>query len=251
MSQKTPSDLHILVLRIISISLLLLIGSFTIHLSVFRVDFSLRKLIIGLVYITSGGLGIVAAFFSKQCSRIFSHSEEPERSDRGESYTPTRGQNIVENTSVLFGLKITHGHHPACDFFSKHEFRLRNKTFCSGCFGLVWGAIFSLIGAVLYFFGGHLLWTNRTTTLLGVLAVASSLLLFHLKIHGFFRTFPNALLILGAFTTLIGIDHLLHSIVIDVFVLLATYFWIWMRICLSQRTHHKLCMACGFKCVLE
>jgi hypothetical protein len=249
MSQKPISDLHILTLLVISICLLCLFGLFTIHLSVFQTDFPFRKLLIGLTYIISCGLGIFAAFFPKQCSKVFYHSEEREKSNGGNGYMPMHYQNIFENKSVLFKVQITHGHHPACNLFFNHEFRLRNKTFCSGCFGLVLGALLSLIGAVFYFLYGHMLWTSRITIILGILVVALSLLLFHLKLHGFFRVFPNVTLIIGAFAILAGIDYLLHSIVVDILVLLATYFWVWTRIYLSQRTHHKICLACGFKCV--
>ncbi|UCH38228.1 MAG: hypothetical protein JSV76_03485, partial [Candidatus Bathyarchaeota archaeon] len=152
MPQKPISSLHIMVLLTISLCLLGLFGLFTIRLSIFRADLPFRKLIIGIVYIISCVLGIFASFFPKQCSNIFHLNEAHERNIGITTYLPKQGHTVAENQSIVFRLKITHGHHPSCGFFVTHEFRLRNKTFCSGCFGLVSGALISLLGAIFYFF---------------------------------------------------------------------------------------------------
>jgi hypothetical protein len=249
MSQKLISGLHILALLTISFCLLGLFGLFTIRLSAFRADFPFRKLIIGVVYITSCALGIFASFFPKQCSEVIYHNEVHERNIGINTYLPQHGHTVVENQSIVFRLKITHGHHPPCDFFFNHEFRLRNKTFCSGCFGLVSGALISLLGAIFYFFFEHTFWISRITIILGIFAVWLSFLLFHINLNSYLRIFPNFMLIIGAFVILIGMDYLFHSIIVDVLALLATYFWVITRIYLSQWTHLKICGFCGFKCV--
>lgn len=241
MSQKTSLDLHVAFLMGVSFFALFLVGMVTAYPQAIYGDLPWRRQAIGSLYALTCVLGISAVFFPRRCSSPLRHNVWRIDTDK------TSGS---QDASIILGLRIIHGHHPNCGEFSDHELRVGDKTFCVGCLGFFFGALICLFGTVLYFFSDWRIgqWSVLAVAT-GVLGVALGLLqLPTIKIRGSLRLFPNASLVVGTFLVLIGLDTLVHSVVVDLFLLMLSVFWVWTRISLSQWDHGRICRACGFKC---
>jgi len=193
-----------------------------------------RKPIIGSIFGSICILGVLAALFPKKCSGFFDLR-------KGE-----KGGHSYLNQFASHGTSSTaRGHHPDCESFSTHVFRMGNRTFCTACTGLLLGGLSALAGTILYFFGN---WRIEPSSLLliwmGILGVGFGL--FQFKFKGIVRLFLNVFFAFGVFLILIGFDELVHSVTVDLFLIALTLFWLFTRISLSQWDHRKICLACRF-----
>ncbi|MEM3068365.1 MAG: hypothetical protein QXH58_00440 [Nitrososphaerales archaeon] len=147
-------------------------------------------------------------------------------------------------------MRIVHGHHPSCENFSSHEFRIKDKSFCTGCTGLLIGALISLFGAIIYFSSN--LSIPTFFIIIGFLGVALGLILPLLNLkQTVLRLLINAFFIFGVFLMLIGVDSLVQSIFVDLFLISLSIFWLFTRISFSQWNHQRICHECGNKCRLR
>ncbi|MFB0514132.1 MAG: hypothetical protein ACETVQ_00995 [Candidatus Bathyarchaeia archaeon] len=210
-------------------------------------DFQWRKPLIGSVFGLICFLGIIAVFFPGHCSTTF-------RSDNTENRNHAvlvEGNTALHKTSTIFGLKVTHGHHPSCEGFTAHEFQIGKKTFCTACMGLLLGALITLFGVAAYFFRGWNIGQNISLLLIsGVLSVGlglSQYMFFDIRWR-LIRFLLNAFFIFGTFLVLAGIDAVANSSVLDFFVIFLCVFWLFTRILLSKNIHDKICQTCSLKC---
>ncbi len=202
--------------------------------------FLFRKPIIGLAFGLLCILGMMAAILPKECSKIFYCKKDITREEPISS----------SNASIIFGLRIVHGHHPSCKNFSSHEFRIKDKSFCTSCTGLLIGALISLFGAIIYFSSN--LSIPTFFIIIGLLGVALGLILPLLNLkQTVLRLLINAFFIFGVFLMLIGVDSLVQSIFIDLFLISLSIFWLFTRISFSQWNHQRICHECGNKCRLR
>ncbi len=202
-------------------------------------NFPWRKPIIGSIFGAICVLGIIAVFFPKQCSGMFHLA-------KGEGNTSSRANDLASHGSSPTLL----GHHPNCEAFSAHVIRINNKTFCAACTGLLLGGLIALIGTVLYFFGDlHIGQNNVPTIFVGALGVGFGL--FQLKFRSFVRLLLNAYFVLGASLVLVGIDELTQSVLVDLFLVVLTVFWLFTRILLSQWDHWRICYTCRTPCEIR
>ena len=209
---------------------LLLIATLTVFPPTVTRDFSWRKPVIGSIFTVFCLLGILAVFSPNNCGRILNIKKESVDSDSVK--LASHG-----TSNVLMG------HHPTCGKFSAHIFRIRNRTFCAACIGLLYGGILALAGAVVYFFWNwHVAEYSTLIILFGITGV--SIGLFQFKFRSFVRLFMNAIFVLGSLLILIGIDESVHSIFFDLFVLSLIVFWLFTRISLSQWDHKIICSGC-------
>ena len=204
-----------------------------------------RMVLVGSIFIVICSLGIIAIFAPTECSNIISGKK------RVKSNPEVEKQPLYNYVFHLSKFKIKHGHHPQCNMFSDHEFRMGKRTFCAGCTGLLIGTLVSITGSVGYFFSG---WSLQNQNLLlielGITAVTLGLLQFHLIMvrRNYQRVILNAFFILGMFLIIIGIDSMFQSFQIDLFMILIFLFWMTTRIFLSRNNHDKNCIVCGFAC---
>jgi hypothetical protein len=118
---------------------------------------------------------------------------------------------------------------------------------CAACLGLFLGGIAALAGTILYFFGslelGQFgLWAvlaGQATVLLGFV---------QFKFRGYPRMLANAFFVFAAYLTLAGIDGVLGSFYVDIYVVVLIAFWLWTRIMLSQWDHWRICHGCQRSC---
>jgi len=105
----------------------------------------------------------------------------------------------------------------------------------------------TIFGTFVYFFVGWLIEGFAfLTVLIGVLGVILGFL--QLEFRSLVRLALNVFFVLGALLILIGIDALIESLFVDVFLLGIIVFWIFTRIQLSQWDHYRICSKCDMPC---
>jgi len=232
MSRNLFSGPFIAYLVTISLFGLFLAGIIAFYPPVVGDSFPWRKPIVGSIFGSICILGILAVFFPKKCSGVFDFRKD-EKSSR--SYL-----NHFASHGTSSRVK---GHHPDCGSFSAHVFRMGNRTFCIACTGLLLGGLSALAGTILYFFVN---WrVEQGSSLLvwvGILGVSFGL--FQFKFRGIVRLFLNTFFAFGVFLILIGVDELVRSVTVDLFLIAITLFWLFTRISLSQWDHERICYAC-------
>lgn len=220
---------------------LFLVAMLTFNPPVTRENLAWRKPMIGSMFASVCVLGIIAVFYPNRCSRAFDLRSRERR--RSRLFGFNRVVSVSENN-----VSALRGHHPRCGNFSSHVFRIGDKIFCATCSGLFLGAVVVLVGVAFYFFGN---WQTGQHALsmvwVGILGVTLGLLQPPLlNVHrSMVRVFSGALLAVGAFLILVGIDELAHNLFSDVFLVFLTVFWLMTRISLSQWEHEKTCSMCG------
>ena len=199
-----------------------------------------QRFAVGLVFGSICFLGIMAGVFPSRCSRIFHFQEE-----RGSRLVSREKSGSVRTEYIAF-----EGHHPDCEDFSAHVFRIGDKKYCAGCTGLVAGAVFSFFGSLIFFsteivlgnVGVLVFWLGFVGVVLGLLQ------------HSLSRNWGsgvhlllNATFVLGAFLLLVGIDAIKGDMFLEGYFLVLTLYWILTRIFLSRQEHRRICRACGLE----
>jgi len=239
---------NLTVLSLVGVSLIgLILASILMLYTPTTEDLPWRRPIIGSTYALICVLGAVAVFFPKKCSRLVSLKDLETAAT-----TPYNASTLDERrTTYLFGVKLTHGHHPSCEIFSDHEFQIGRKTFCAGCTGLLIGALVSLVTVSTYFLGQVELDRAAVPLLgFGFIAVIVGLLTPILVTkRSTIRLATNALFILGMSSILVGADALLRSVEIDIYLIALGAFWLMTRISISRLNHEMICTNCEQRCI--
>jgi hypothetical protein len=231
MSKNLSHSSDITYLVIMSFLGLFLAGILTVYPPRVHENLLWRKPLIGSIFGLICVFGILAVFFPRQCSRVFDFGKK-KRS------LPDLGKFASHGTSSTL-----RGHHPDCGNFSAHVFRMGDKTFCAACTGLLLGGLSALVGTLLHFFSyWRIEQSSSLMVWIGVLGVGFGL--FQFKFRSFVRLFLNIFFVLGTFFILIGVDRLVHSVTVDLFLVALTLFWLFTRISLSQWDHERICYAC-------
>jgi hypothetical protein len=231
MSQNLSRSFHITYLVLVSFLGLFLAGMLTVYPPNVHESFLWRKPLIGSIFGLICVFGLLAVFFPRQCSRVF---------DFGKKKLSLTDLGKFASHGISSTLR---GHHPDCENFSAHVFRMGDKTFCAACTGLLLGGLSALVGTLLYFFSNWCIeQSSSLIVFVGILGVGSGL--FQFKSRRFFRLLLNIFFVLGTFFILIGVDKLIHSVTVDLFLVALTLFWLFTRISLSQWDHERICYAC-------
>jgi hypothetical protein len=187
-------------------------------------DFGWRKPIVGSVFGLICVLGVLAAFFPKQCTNVLSLGKE--------------------SGPAFHGGSELGGHHPHCENFSPHVFQIENRRLCVACAGLTVGGLLALFGTVIYFFVGWGVDQNNVLMVLaGLLGVVLGLFQFGVR-QRFVRFSLNVGFVLGSFWGLVGIDGRLQSVIADLFLVALIVFWLFTRISISHWDHERICCTC-------
>jgi len=232
-------------LFLISISFfgLILTILLALHPPISQENFVWRKTLVGSTYSVVCVLGILAVFFPTKCSRFFDVGKRDKHPNRFFGFK--LGGSISRTPSSTL-----RGHHPQCGRFSVHVFRLGSRMFCATCSGLFLGALFVLVGVVLYFFGNLQMEQNALlAVLVGAFGVILGLLQSLLSIlqNSIIRLFSSAFFVVGTFLILIGNEELAHNTSVDLFLIVLSVLWLMTRISLSQWDHERICS----KCILD
>ncbi|UCC33490.1 MAG: hypothetical protein JSW53_00310 [Candidatus Bathyarchaeota archaeon] len=198
-----------------------------------------RKPMIGAIFGLICLLGVAAVFFPKKSSAML----------RLASGDGGRDLSIGDRNSHG-DYPALQGHHPDCIGFSAHVIQIGDKILCAACTGLLLGAIMTLAGTVLYFYGDLNIAQNSSLAVF-VGTVGVGLGLFQLKFRSFLRLLLNILFVLSSFSILIGIDALTQSLSIDLFLVVMIIFWLFTRILLSEWDHWNICYTCRSPCEIR
>jgi hypothetical protein len=191
-------------------------------------EFSGRRMLVGFMYGFVCIAGVVAVFFPGPCSRALRIRRSSEEHLGSLGARATR----------LFGVLLVHGHHPLGEEDSAaHELRLGERGFCASCFGLLAGAIISLIIIVVFLFSG---WTDGYLAhflyFLGFGGVVSlGLVPALLGIGARIRFVLGVVFVTGACLMLIAMDAATGNLMADLLVIFLAVFWLLSRISLSHR----------------
>lgn len=226
---------------------LVLAGLLMVSPPVAQVGFVWRKPVVGSVFALICVLGSLAAVFPVACSRGFGL-----RSKAGRGGHVDFG--FKGDVPALGADSVLQGHHPTCDAFSSHVFKLGGRVFCATCSGLFLGALTSLVGVAVYFFAGLTVGANASVLgFVGLVGVAVGLLQsVVIRVRwSFVRVFSGFVFVVGALLILFAVDGLVGDFFLDVFVVLLSVFWIFARVGLSRWEHDGMCSNCdSVSCVL-
>jgi hypothetical protein len=195
-------------------------------------DFSLRRPLIGSIFILICAGGIVGALSPRKCSTPFN------------AHTPKPMLAHVSKTGASIGFK---GHHMDCGRFSAHVVRFRGISYCAACTGLGAGAAIGVVMTVPYFFFGFGMdGFSVLSVVIGQLGPLLGFIQFRLK--GWVRLVANASFVLGSSLIVTGMDQYTGSFFVDLYVIGLVTFWILTRISISQWDHSRICLICNYQC---
>jgi hypothetical protein len=139
------------------------------------------------------------------------------------------------------------GHHPDCSEFSSHVIHIGGYTICAACTGLLLGAVIAFTATVFFLFDELPMGkTSFPAILIGVIGLVLGF--FQLKFKGIIRSTLNVFFVFGAFLILVGIDELVKSLIVDLFLTVLIVFWLSTRIRLSEWDHIRTCSNCKNPC---
>lgn len=197
--------------------------------------YPLQKPIILSLFIVICILGMFAAIYPSKCKTLMKFQND--------------SKVTINEADVRF-----EGHHPYCDEFSSHTLTINGKKYCPGCLGLFLGAFISVIGILIYHFFGYPLIYGRIIFWTGIGTVFLVLLLIiFLNLEKKLKFISNMALVIGSFLILLGLDSVKGSLIMELYFLILTIFWILTRILISENNHEIICMVCLKKsiCVYE
>lgn len=230
MSPKHNVSSDITYLTFIALLGLLLIVMLTFFPPTTTENIPWRKPLIGSIFSTICILGCLAVFSPTQCSKIFKNKKKNSDSKLDQLFSHSKSSSMQ-------------GHHPRCGSYTAHTFRVKGRIFCAACVGLLLGGLLALSGTLLYFFvNWHIAEHSSLLVSVGGIGVGSGL--FQYKFRSLTRLSLNTAFVLGTFLILIGIDEMVHSLMIDLFVVSLILFWLYTRVSLSQWDHERICSDC-------
>ena len=134
-------------------------------------------------------------------------------------------------------LTFNHSHHPIELINEGHEFTLKNKYFCTGCYGLLTGTLLAMIFAILYMLYG----LPKVLTIPVAILIPVCFLPIIIR-YKFVknpitsvRAISNGLLPIGCCLTLLLMDSLFHSWTINVLVVMLVSIAAYVRGSVARR----------------
>jgi hypothetical protein len=221
--------------RLVYIVFLLFVSSFGLIVSMIMlehpvrptIEFAGRRILVGFIYGLVCLGGMFAVFLPGPCSRLVGVRRSGEQYLRG----------LDARATSIFAILLLHGHHPlGQESSTTHELRFRGKSFCASCFGLLTGAIMSLMAIVVFLFsdwaGGYL---AHFLYFLGLGGVALGLVPALLGVGARTRFVLGMIFVSGTCVMLIAMDVATANLIADLLVVLLVLFWLISRISLSHR----------------
>ena len=193
-------------------------------------NFLWRKPLIGSIFISICIFGSLATLLPTQCSKLLKNKKRNNNSKPDPLF-------LHSNSFVM------KGHHPSCENFAFHTFSIKSKVFCAACSGLFVGGLVTMIGSFFYFLVNWIAVENGILfVIFGTFGVGFGLVQHWFK--SLIRLSLNFVFVLGSFFILIGIDEIIQSLIIDLFVISLILFWLFTRISLSHWDHERICSNC-------
>jgi len=240
---------YLLFLVVVSIFTLCLIAAIAFLSPRVFDGFPWRRQLTGLIFSVFCVLGMIAVFFPQHCAR----TPHKERSTSKRSDASFQGENDLQKSSSIGGVTVSHGHHPLCPPYRRHEFVFGKKTLCSACMGLFCGALISVAGA------GYVFLQQFSYDLPYGLIFALGVILIVFGLAPYIVANPlgqvqrfsfNTLMIIGMLLALVGVDGRAQSFALNAFLIGFFVFLLFTRINLSHDKHEQICATCGQPCTI-
>ena len=175
-------------------------------------------------------VGMLAVLFPVACSQILGIRDLPTKVSQEGGIRATR----------FMSIQILHGHHPM-ESAKRHELVIKGRSYCATCYGLLAGAILSLVTVTVFGLSSWSVWTDLRPAyfmyLLGVSGVIvglSQVLMPSIRARARFAL--SFLFVVGTGLMLLATDLLTANLSADLFVILLAIFWLLSRISLSHRS---------------
>ena len=143
------------------------------------------------------------------------------------------------------------GHHPDCNIFKNHIINIKNKPRCTGCLGLILGALASILLITLYL----ILPLKLSINIYYILLILGIILLIFVyteiilsKRHIFLHILLNGLLILSFLIITISVLEITKNLRYAILTILLCFLWLDTRIHISNLQHQKICKSCIQEC---
>jgi len=189
-----------------------------------------RRVMIAFAYDLVCIVGMLAVLFPVACSQILGIRDLPTEASQEGGIRATR----------FMSVQILHGHHPL-ESTKRHELLIMGRSFCATCYGLLAGAVLSLVTVTVFGLSGWSVWTDTHPAyfmyLLGVSGVIvglSQVLMPSIRARARFAL--SFLFVVGTGLMLLSTDLLTANLNADLFVILLAVFWVLSRISLSHRS---------------
>lgn len=191
------------------------------------------KLFVSAIFIIICVFGISLAFYPRWYKRIKILKKQIEGKQQNQETTMSRN-----------------GHHPDCNQFQSHIIKIKNKTFCAGCFGLALGSVISVFLMIIYAISVDFsIFKSHYMLILGLLII---FLIFVEIVSSIRRSIihlvSNALLVISFLLISISIFELTGSIIYTSIAVILTFLFLDTRVQLSYFNHSLICKKCKKKC---
>jgi FtsH-binding integral membrane protein len=189
-----------------------------------------RRILLTIVYDAVCISGMLAVLFPVTCSRALGAHLSSIESVQVLGIRATR----------LLGLTVIHGHHLSESELKKHELLVRGRSFCATCYGLLTGAVISLVIITAFTVSGWPGWIRIYSVYVayyvGVAAVITGLLQPLITDVDAKTRFVSAFVfVVGTSLMLLATELLTANLLADLFVVCLAVFWLLSRISLSNR----------------
>jgi hypothetical protein len=193
---------------------------------------ALQSQFFGLFFIAICVSGMLAGIYPSKCLGNSSKS--------GDAPPRKTGFENEADTNMVFK-----GHHPSCGSFSSHIVHFKGRSYCAGCTGLVFGALFSASGTALFLLSGVKVGGDVTAIfLLGFVGVTLGLLQYNLRVdRAMLHLLLNVAFVVGAFLIFLAVMGK-GSTLLGSYSMGLTVYWIVARILLSRTGHKRICSHC-------
>jgi hypothetical protein len=197
----------------------------------------LPKEVVISVFMGISFLGGFAALLPSKCSKLTLHKQIYDQSQL------KRAGAVQDDERAI----VYEGHHPSCGRFSTHVLKIRNKVYCAGCSGLLTGALIAILGSLAYAVNAFVVhegaifvfWFGFSAVLAGLLQYAKALMSV-----SWFHFVLNVVFVAGALFMLIGVIEINGTVIVEMYFLVTTMYWILTRIVLSNLEHRRICAMC-------
>ncbi len=144
-----------------------------------------------------------------------------------------------------------HGHHPDCEHFSSHTYKIKDGVLCAGCTGLALGSFISIFLMIIYLI--FFIDIPRVVLLIFIIVGMGFIALNYVEIGvlkrgAFTHIISNSFLVVGFFLVIVGVFQLTGNVIYGILALIITFLWLDTRIQLSNWRHAVICRNCNETC---
>ncbi len=158
-------------------------------------------------------------------------------------------KNIGKNESKNKTDSKFKGHHPNCDEFSSHRILINNKTYCSGCLGLIFGSVVTIFLVMFYLLFDFSIINFHIFLLFGIFLIFSLfIIIIFFKRNPTLRVLSNSIFVFSFFIIVISILEITGSYVYGLLTGLFSFLLIDTRIQISKWSHINICKNCEKDC---